>query len=307
MKKLFILCAAATATLSGCAWQNMGDLYNDHLESQVEEKAGLDSDAEYAEYSEMKSDGRLDDEGYFRKGDEEPGEEPTTVPPMSGSVRLSISGNSRFGIEYFRDKERTVPISTPCCLDPGESIYASEPEIIGAKSPFFHFAGFRMWDQSGGKPGEIEQDELLVITIPADFSGTEVSVEPVGVYDDRFVKISDYCIDASGKRVELGGQWTFNNDAVYDDQTLPAYVTYNISYEFDPEEYYFVESVPAQYSSQEAGRVTFNALEPTDTTGEFEVQLRHYIDASIQAPKGLKRSASTVGKRTSARPPHWES
>ena len=66
-------------------------------------------------------------------------------------------------------------------------------------SSMYEFAGFRIFDvDSEGESKETDaitvnnSDDEYILTIPGSYQGSELSIEPIGAYQNRVISLSDY-------------------------------------------------------------------------------------------------------------------
>src|SRR5699024_8735938 len=137
-------------------------------------------------------------------------------------------------------------------LNPGDTIYAKLEEYDNSNSNLYRLAEyrFRSYDADGSIQNEYVREatsDVLAYTIPADFTGTELSVLPVGEYADAELSVSAYYVDDSGTEHALGnaGTWYINDTEL---QTSTAQVSpiepYVLEFHYDTENYFYVQSEP---------------------------------------------------------------
>lgn len=280
MKKLLPLLASfCVLFLAGCSQAQT------YAEEKILQASGISADADYQEYKDLEASGRLNEQGLFRDGSI------AQEGQRSGSVHVTFAENAYLKITYYYDEGLTQPVDTrQCYLEPGDRIYASEPTLNSPYSDKYRFSEFRLWQIDGegrhsfpapenGSPG-------LVLTVPADFTGTELSVEPLGRYESRTLTFRDYYLDSDGKEVELNGQWTADSVTTDDDSAqISPLVTYTVSYDFSKycEDYYFDLSSPEDfYADDQKGSVVFSEVSPQSGGPEnYELRLHRYISAKI--------------------------
>lgn len=209
----------------------------------------------------------------------------------SGAVHITFAENYNLDISYFSDEACSIPLSTENCrLNQGDKIYASLPAVKNAKSNLYRFDCFRIWSHNeDGSKNELiaKSDDAggLVWTVPEDFTGTEISVEPLGGFEQRKLKFSTYSLDENLKEVELQGKWLVNGKSNAEVSPVESYKVV-----FDYSDYsdfhYFVSSTPKCFKNNESDcRVVFpeaDSLNPVDT---YTVQMHPYFSLRIIDPE----------------------
>lgn len=270
MKKIIILLLSAIfVLLTGCS-------ANQVLDEYIMKKSGITASAEYMQYESYLQEGSLDTEGYYQEADSE-------------GIQVTFAKNNNLDIKYYADKEHESLIEElVCTLLPGDKIYADVSVARDVNSTMYSFAGFRIYEYTeDGKRvrlSDIEAvlDEGQALVIPEDFEGKELSVEPVGEYQVREIKLDDYYVEDEVKH-ELDGTWLVD-DKVYDGESAEINPTasYIISYQYDQDEYFFVSSIPeCFYNNYEDGVVIFPQRDETDETINYSVELHKYVSVSL--------------------------
>lgn len=295
-RKLIIGSLVLVFCSTGCS-----PLYSD-MEGKITDKLieRLLSDEDYAEYIRLKEDGRLDANGHYID------DTPDASPDTAGKVHVTFAENTYLNIRYYHDAELTEPIETESCyLDADDCIYASEPAVRDGCSSAYHFSTFRVWkyDADGKRIGELHTDSTekhLVLQIPMDSGITEISIEPIGMYEGRSLTLEDYYVDENGEQQRLAGMWNIN-DASYtgDNAQISATIPYSVVYQYDAGEYFFVSSQPEAFSlNPSSGVVNFHKSADLYETEQYTVQLHPYITAVTNAGENHIRSAMLNGTKT---------
>ncbi len=180
------------------------------------ERSGAAEEVSYQQYQELAGGNRLDADGLYRSEELEQLRMAIPVIP-DGTVHVSFARSEFLKFSYYRDEALTEELPEEnCWLDPGDTIYASEPELTNPNSPLYRFSKFqiREYDGSGKLKGLLAESRSVpgaVFHIPEDFSGTELSVIPFGEYRNRKVTFSAYSLQNDGsKRVLENGVWEIN-------------------------------------------------------------------------------------------------
>lgn len=271
MKKAIIMISCISLlALTGC----------EAVDNSLMKLAGIKSDADYKAYQEKLKNKQIDDDGNYISDEFD---DELVIP--DGSIHVSFFENRNIRIDYFYDAQFTRPIDIyGCYIDPGDSIYASVSEVNNPDSTTYDFSEFKVfrYDEAGTRYAvDIGHDNKNVITIPEDFSSTEIAVEPVGFYPNRQIAFSDEFTDNNGESSNANGSWFIDNKK-YDTDTaeISSAAGYSVSYEYDPDMYYFVDSAPkAFFYSDEKGKVIF--ADTVNDTDEYSVKLHKYTAADI--------------------------
>lgn len=279
---MVFLTAVLALTLTGCSY----------AENRMRMKSGIDDDAQYQLYQQYTAEGKVANGFYTEDGVVLQTAEEN---PTGKQVHVTFARNNHLNIRYYTDAEKTREINPDACyLNPGSCIYAAVATSSAAHSASYEFSEFRVFEYIDGE----KREELkglgggdLVCQIPTDFAGTDLSILPVGVYQDRVLSFSDYYTDDQGARHELTGKWLVDDKECSDSISVSPVNTCSIRYEFDKEYYFFVSSDPVcYYSSDESGFVTFNPSDPEDTINNYSVELHPYLSTEITI--GASRSPS---------------
>ena len=274
----YITCVILMFSLSGCGG------INQILEDQMVNQSGLLEDQQYQTYQKYADEGKLDNDGYYKDSAEEPLE--THAP-----IHVTFAENNNLKIQYFADADhREILDQTACYMNPGDTIYA-HVDIKGDDiSTMYEFAGFRVVDIS--EEGKRTEDTAIkaegeepdyVLMIPDGFEGKEVSVEPLGKYQNRAVSLKDYYVDDNGNEIDLDGTWFINEKECHDNSVeISPVSSYVISYKYDSSEYFYLSSTPESfYSNNSDGIIIFNQRNADDETADYEVVLHKYIPVSL--------------------------
>lgn len=300
MKKIFYmfsLCFFFVFIFSGCSQ------INGYMEKWIQERSGIFEEADYIQYQEWEKNGEINQEGFYNIP--EYGMDngvPDTEQTVDKSVHVTFAENSFFVIDYYYDAGFTKPVDTQFCyLAPGESIYAPQPKCNNLYSNNYAFSSFRVfeYDTKGnrGKELGINGDGMLVLSIPSDYQGTEIAVEPVGAYKNKKFALCSYYLDSKGIEQEIFGIWTMNGEDCMGDfiEINPSIKSYTLRYYYDKEEYYYVSSSPQCYFySNEAGEVEFKEATSFDEYETYSVQLHPYIRAEIECDSNGRKAIKSV-------------
>jgi len=294
-----LLTCTALVMLGGCG-KAVETWASGKLEKGMLENAAYVNDEAYKEYQTLKTNNALPEVNV---------EQPEIMPDRTGKIKVTFANNNLLDIQYFTDAACTNPIDPGnCYLNPEDKIYASEPRCKSEYGNMYSFLEYRVYEiDSVGKRMQVEGvstgEENLVYQIPMLMEGNELSIVPVGQYTDRTIALHDYTINEKGEEVEESGTWTINNiECQKSEYTFSSLVTYQVSYQYDPTEYYFVDSTPKCYypkaASEGKGNIIFyeekNFLNPNES---FSVKLHKYLSAEIDNSKGSGLVSVFVGNK----------
>ncbi len=310
MKRMAVfLSAVLLSALTGCA--ELKNAADNWLEEKVMERSGIQSEESYRQYRELSQEGKLDAEGYYL-----PEKELAAEAKPAGSIHVTFATNGYLKIKYYRDEALTEPISTDnCYLDPGDGIYAATVISTNPNSNLYRLAEYRIraYDEDGALVQSFAQkagDGPLVWEIPRDFSGTELSVLPVGIYPDRSLSLNVYYTDADGEERSLStaGEWYINGEKSGGTNVkISAIESYALRFDYDEENYFFVGCEPACFTKDpvERGFVEFWAADPTDEDTVYSVELSRYLSLSLRCSEQAAISVNNGEKETVRKNKVW--
>ena len=269
---------------------------NDYLEDQMVKNSGILENAEYLEYEDYVNDGRIDEGGYYTESLEK-------MEENNAPIHVTFASNNNLEIRYYSDAEYLNPLNVSnCFLNPGDSVYAIVEIRDDVFSSMYEFTGFRFYAvKENGIQKETNSITFegkgtdYILSISNGCTETELSVEPVGAYQKRVISLNDYCVDDEERKTELGGTW-FVNDKEFESDTVEInpVSSYIISYQYDSDEYFYMDSEPdCYYSNNTDGVVIFNQRDPSDDTLDYSVKLHEYISVSLVS--GVSRTVSVNG------------
>ena len=266
--------------LSGCGSirEKAADLLWNH--------SGIPEDAEYQQYLELDASGSLDEDGLYRSEVIEQQRLEEASQP-DGAVHVSFARNDHLLIDYYLDEAMTIPLKADSWrLDPGEAVYASMPVPANPNSSLYRFSEFRIreFDNRGNVrdlasvkpdlPGEVYR-------IPEDFTGTEISIAPLGEYQKRIVTLSAGYTREDGQWTELeNGAWEINGTRYGSGMAeLDPMGVYRVVYDYSAykDQWYFVGSSPECYWDKDSdGTITFFAVPSNEERVDYKVTLHRY-------------------------------
>lgn len=288
MKKAFVMSLASMCiVLSGCS--GVQNSLEQKLTADMREKSNISTDAGYAQFEEFTAQGKVVDGYYAPNGDavsllEQNGEE------VHNGIKVSFSSNSHLNVRYYYDSDFSTEMdSNGCTLSPGSSIYAKVKNDGSVTTNQYGFSSFQIYEYSDdGKRTPIAEVPLgedgLVWSIPEDFEGVDVVIEPFGKYENRVLSFQDYYTDSKSKKIELDNTWTVDGRSTKDGTIEVSPVRpYSVRYEYDSDKYFFVSSVPDYYSyNDDEGTVYFKKVEPNEDITAFSVELKPYMQDTIR-------------------------
>lgn len=287
MKKAFVLLLTFTVLLlSGCS------AVDAKLEQSILEKSGILEHEDYLQYQQYQEAGRLDENGQYV----DPGlnESPANTQDKSdGKIHVTFAENRYLEIWYYTEATMTTPIDTEACyLNPGDILYAKVIECTNPNSNLYRLAEYRIveYDTEGDVKKEYQQkvtDGILEYEIPSNFTGSKMSVIPVGEYPDRNLSMSVYYVDDSGNECSLGnaGTWSINNESIEGNTAqISPIESYVLKFAYDTQNYFYVGCEPDCFTKDPAtaGFVEFWEAEPTDADMSYRVELHKFLELSLK-------------------------
>lgn len=278
--KLIAMGIVSLFLLTGCA----------SAEEKLEKYLLESGDESYLKYLELKENGQLDSNGYYLDSE--------IVAAMSDNkaenISVTLSENTFLDISYFKDADMTIPLSPDedIMLSAGDSVYASEPVVKSDLSGVFGFSEYRIYEWKDGEKILIatnDSDRKTVFTIPSDFKGNDIIIEPVGEYIESQLKFS--AKDISTNR-QVSGKWTVNGEEYSaSEMKIDPTETLDISFFYEEKDYYVVKTSPEVPDVEKLkGVVTFPQKTLSDKTSQYSVELRKFMDILIGGDnKGISK------------------
>lgn len=269
--------------LSGCTQ------IREKAEQLMWEHSGVTEDFSYIQYQQMDAAKALDENGLYHSPELESYE---MRQQKSGTVHVSFARNDFLHFDYYRDESLSEPLETAdCWLNPGEAVFAGDPELTNPISKLYRFSEFVILelDDKGSVKGVLQNVNTIpgeIYRIPDDFAGTDISIIPIGEYQDRTVKLSAVSVAPDGSRTSLeNGSWDINGKNYGNVSVkLNPIESCRINYDYSPyrETLYFAGSTPESYwENSRDCTITFLA-EPSDNDYvEYEVRLHPYSRMTI--------------------------
>lgn len=284
-KQYIILFLGCMLLLTGCS-----RIYT-YVEEKMWENSGVEEEMSYVQFKQMQSADALNDDGTYHSAALEEFDK-REEEQNRGTIHISFAQNEFLQFTYYSDAERSLPLSiTNCRLNPGDSIFVSTPEIVNPNSSLYQFSEFRIRELD--EKGNVKQ-QLAVVKdlpgllyhIPEDFTGTEISVIPLGEYRQRTIMLSAVQQHPDGRKTSLeNGKWEvdgkqYGNVSV----SVNPMGSYHVTYDYSPyrDNWYFMKSDPEFYweNSNEAA-ITFLSTPSDDEIVRYEVILHPYGKITI--------------------------
>lgn len=265
---IILLLALLILALSGCSGSAKANLLY---------HCGIISEEDRQAYIDMVNANQLDENGNYAAA--ELNNVPEPLPP-EGSVHVTFAENAYITVQYYLDTGLTEPVNPKqCYLMPGNCIYASEPVCNHPSSKWYGFDRFCIYayDESNKRTQEFswtDETAPLLIRIPADYTGSEISVVPMGKYENRILELTDYYTDSTGHQQELDGTWTVNDEEAANKKIdISPVAALTVDYTYDAGKYEFVASYPDSFY-HEKGRVLFETTFASDGIKQYSIELR---------------------------------
>ena len=285
------------ATLSGCS------KLDSSFREQIVLKSGVREDANYKTYEQNKEN--LDDSGYIK-------EDPLVQQPAEDGIHVTFAKNNRIQATFFLDVSLDTPLnSSGCYIKPGDTVFATVEE---SDNSFYVFSGFKVYeiDAAGNrklsKALKMSQSEgsKYELSIPDDYTGSEIAIEPVGEYKPSELVLYDFYLDNNGNKVNLNGTWKVNGKGYTSDVvTISPVSSYIVSYKYDSNEYFYVNSAPDSfYIDNDDGEITFRQINADDKKEPvYSVELQKYFSIRVVSDRERRVSVDdgpfqTIGANT---------
>lgn len=289
---LFLVCCFLMLLpfISGCSdyQTRIQDYIEDNAKSEARDESVRD-DSDYSNYLSFVEENKLNQSGEYSfevfKQENNDGKE-NEMQSHEGLIHVTFADNQYLNAAYYLDENHNNRINDKeCYLMPGDQLFASDPEIKNANSNLYKFAGYRIWQYEDGKRSEYlsDSESEAVFVAPNINEGIEYSIEPVGVYQSRRLgNLEAYYYDGKGNKRPIFGGWSVNGKPVSDESALSATEDYTLTFDYDHNEYYFVESIPKNSNHSDVlGKVTFSTVNALEEQPTYSVGLHHYISVRI--------------------------
>ena len=254
------------------------------------ENSGVPEDASYIQYREMEDENNLNEEGLYHSdiidtltADNE---------PPSGSVHVSFARNDFLHLEYYINEAMDEkPVNTGCYVNPGDTIYVSEVQSANPNNPLYKFSEIQVREIDENADSKIiaviRDVPGLLFHIPEDYKGTELSVVPIGKYEDRTVILNAVYVHPDGTETVLeNGIWEINGKR-YGNETvkLNPMESYRVVFDYSAykDGWYFSGSNPEAYWDKSSdATITFLSVPSNLETVEYKVSLHPYGTMTIK-------------------------
>ncbi len=306
---LFTLLTSAVL-FSGCS------SIDSRLERCFFERSGISEDADYLQYQEYDQSGMLDEDGYYTNADIFNVSDAEETQMLTGTVHVTFAENRYLQISYYTDAEQTGKIDTTACyLNPGDSIYASNAFNTNPNSSLYRLSEFRIFEYGdGGERNALEtrnaSDSGLVYQIPEDYTGTELSILPIGEYPNLQISLNAYSIDEDKEKQTLtdAGIWYINetrcDESLAEISSIESYI---LKFDYDEEHFFYVAASPEPFTRnpENTGVVEFWETEPTEENASYSVELHAYLSLTVKLETGGTVSVNGASAQSVAKRKTW--
>ena len=290
MKKgMLVLAMGCVLLMTGCAGKKK-------IEECILQFSGITEDEAFRQAQELQGSGLVNEAGEYEEETYTELSEELRIQEENEQkqVHVTIAENQFLDIDYFLDSARTQKLQElNVYLNPGDRLYCSQPESRNDSNAYV-FSEFRIYEyDEEGKKGELYDEtggESLVLEIPKDYQGKELSVIPVGKYEKQGLTFRAFYYDRNGSEKNVSGVWSVD-DVVYTENEveIDAGKPYTVRYEYDKDTYYYVEASPAPFAADQPGVVEFKK---TDSESNYSVILHPYLSAEFFYDSDKKGIAS---------------
>lgn len=285
-------------SLTGCSREYN---FEDQLIKQyVMKSAGIENDADYQKYKDFKENGMLNEKGEYKELEKE--QQRISDEVLKKQVHVTIADNSFLDISYYFDAGLSQKVDeSSIYLAPGEKLYCSQPESKNVYSSTYVFSEFQIYEfESDGTRGDAWKttgEDSLVLEIPADYTGAELSVMPMGIYERRGLTFHAFYNDVNNVSKSVPGVWLVNDEVCPDNTAdVGASDNYVVKYQYDMSAYYFISADPTAYNTEISGLVEFKKATSLSSIDSYSVQLHRLIRASFSYDNHDEKGISTVEK-----------
>lgn len=300
MKKgVLILLTAVTLAMTGCASGK------ETLEKCIRQLSGIENDADYLQAVNLQENGLLNEAGEYEESEynDLKKEYQKDLSAEAKQVHVTIADNPFLEIEYYLDSVRTRKVEEASLdMDPGDKLYCSQPESRNSNNAYL-FSEFRIYeyDEEGNK-GElldVTGGDSLVLEIPQDYKGTQISVIPVGIYEKKGMTFRAFYYDENGDEKTVPGTWFVDGTAYFENEVEIDAGKHTVKYEYDGDTYYYAGGEPVPFSSDQPGIVEFKN---SDSETAYSVILHPYLRAAFSYDKGAEKGIKSVLVNHKAQP-----
>lgn len=314
-----IIGAIGITLLSGCSSEMVREIAREQVNEYICKSSGIQDDDNYKQYINLNQRENLDADGIYISNTEtdleyKPNQEMAEVTQKENEhkqVRVTFAQNSFLDPQYYYDSELKNKIDGETCyINPGESLFFSMPEAINPHTSAYKFAEFRVIEYCQGKRKDRKDlvgTNDIVLTLPIDFSGNDLVVEPIGIFEKKAVTFRVYEKDNQGKEnVIKSGKWSVDGKNIESDNVQLEPGKHNIEYAFNEESYYCVSASP-QPSVLGDNNVKFEENDDSAEYREYSVELHRYLNAKFTGASEAQKAISEVKINDEDRWPEYES
>lgn len=278
------------------------------------------TDEDNLEYIKLVSEGKLDEEGYYINSEytgryiegwsEESTEE--EVVQSQGSVHISIAENSYLSMKYFLTdaitKQQTQITGKEFYAEPGDTIHVewtsenpiSNKYVLDTINVYKYIKGSR--SLASLDIAYNEEDRTVEIKVPEE---GDYSIEPVGRYIDRFLKMNAVI---QGTETEVGSWKAYiradgENYTECDPSKMDPTKNYKVTYSYPYMDYYVSSCTPDDSNVHKAdapGEMTFGPYPPDSDVGSFYLTLHSYLRCRVQGDINAVVNITVDGKDMTA-------
>lgn len=275
MRRISTILIAATIPLSVKSCNPIRNI----AEKQIMDESGITQTEDYKEYETLKESGSVSEDGQFVPAEEE------TTDYGNGSIKVSFARNSRLSVSYFKDPERQEAFSSYYMLNPGDTIYATEPKTVIGGNAAYKFTKFILFDNTTENRTSIAEYANCSIQIPKDYTGDSLVIIPSGEFEEKTLSFSAEAIENEEKYVELNGKWYLNGKRINTDTlTVSPFESCKVEFDYSnyKDEYFFYDSEPEYfYCNDEKGIVEFINTDTNESGKEYKIYLRRYTTVNL--------------------------
>lgn len=298
IRRLTVIMGICFVILTGCS--GIDHRLDDMAEEYIKRVSEIEEEQNYQRYVALRDAGELNENGEYDELSKE--EYQISAKEEEGLVHVTIAQNNFLRIDYFYDSELTEKIEEDSIyLNPGDKLFCSQPESNNAYSNTYVFARFQIYefDKEGNRGAlwSTAGENNLVLEIPEDYTGTELSIMPIGEYEKRNVSFSAFYYDENGMSKNVHGEWYVNDVLCAENiANVEAGDSYTVKYLYDENMYYYVSADPEPFNADVPGTVEFKKVTALSSIDDYSVQLHKLITVGFLYDNNGKNGIFSVEK-----------
>jgi len=280
--------------LSGCA--SMKEKAEGIITNTIQKESGLEDDADYKQYLNYKEGNQLTEDNVPIDTDEE--------EEHHGTIHVTFGENNHISIIYYYDENCTREVDVNnCYINPGDSIYYSTlllDDTSKSISNMYSFTGFKVYQHEKSEMKEVSLEgkgSNCVLSVPSDSTITDLSVFPLGKYENRPLNCTAYYMDNGVKKEMNAVIWYVDiNHQRYAIEDNPVVgPTDDFTIIADLSNYSNFYALEENNQLVNGNEVAFRKCSDAKTAqNNFELQLYKYIKFTMEVKKSYKSAVIKI-------------